>query len=98
MTILPAFYEAVRAINEHLEPARRIRVIGGGEPIDWSRVQTQEDVARYPYKSNWAAHVIMWHYAPEPSHRLLVIYGEGRPRHRHIHAISRSLGCNRWHL
>ena len=77
LTLMPAFYEAVRGINEHLEPARRIRVIGGGEPIDWSRVQTQEDVARYAYKSNWAAHVIMEHYAPEPSHKLFVIYGEG---------------------
>lgn len=77
LTLMPAFYEAVRAINERLEPARRIRVIGGNEPIDWSKIQTQEDVARYPYKSNWAAHVIMDHYAHEPSHKLFVIYGEG---------------------
>jgi len=65
-----------------LEPARRIRVIGGNEPIDWSRVQTQEDVARYAYKSNWAAHVIMEHYAAEPSHKLFVIYGEGHVNRR----------------
>ena len=82
LTLMPAFYEAVRAMNEQLEPARRIRVIGGNEPIDWSRVQTQEDVARYPYKSNWAAHVIMEHYAPEPSHKLFVIYGEGHVNRR----------------
>lgn len=82
LTLMPAFYEAVRAINEHLEPARRIRVIGGNEPIDWSRVRTQEDVARYPYKSNWAAHVIMEHYAPDPSRKLLVIYGEGHVNRR----------------
>jgi hypothetical protein len=79
---MPAFYEAVRAMNEQLEPTRRIRVIGGNEPIDWSRVQTQEDVARYPYKSNWAAHVIMEHYAREPSHKLFVIYGEGHVNRR----------------
>jgi hypothetical protein len=82
LTLMPAFYEAVRAINEHLEPARRIRVIGGNEPIDWSRVQTAEDVARYPYKSNWAAHVIMEHYAPEPSRKLFIIYGEGHINRR----------------
>ena len=82
LTLMPAFYEAVRAMNEQLEPARRIRVIGGNEPIDWSRVQRQEDVARYPYKSNWAAHVIMAHYAPEPSHKLFVIYGEGHVNRR----------------
>ena len=82
LTLMPAFYEAVRAINERLEPARRIRVIGGNEPIEWSRVQAQEDVARYAYKSNWAAHVIMEHYAPEPSRRLFVIYGEGHVNRR----------------
>ena len=82
LTLMPAFYESVRAINEHLEPARRIRVIGGNEPIDWSKVQTQADVARYPYKSNWAAHVIMEHYATESSRRLLVIYGEGHVNRR----------------
>ena len=82
LTLMPAFYEAVRAINEHLEPARRIRVIGGCEPIDWSRAQTQEDVARYAYKSNWAAHVIMEHYNPEPSRKLFTIYGEGHVNRR----------------
>jgi hypothetical protein len=82
LTLMPAFYEAVRTMNEHLEPTRRIRVIGGNEPIDWSKVQTQEDVARYPYKSNWAAHVIMEHYAPEPSRKLFVIYGEGHVNRR----------------
>lgn len=82
LTLMPEFYQAVRAINEHLDPARRIRVIGGCEPIDWSKVQTQDDVARYPYKSNWAAHVIMEHYASDPSHRLFVIYGEGHVNRR----------------
>ena len=82
LTLMPAFYEAVRAINERLEPAHRIRVIGGNEPIDWSKVQTQDDVARYAYKSNWAAHVIMEHYTPEPSRRLFVIYGEGHVNRR----------------
>ena len=82
LTLMPAFYEAVRAMNEQLEPAHRIRVIGGNEPVDWSRVKTQEDVARYPYKGNWAAHVIMEHYAPDPSRRLFVIYGEGHVNRR----------------
>ena len=82
LTLMPAFYQAVRAINEQLQPARRIRVIGGNEPIDWSKVQTREDVARYPYKSNWTAHVIMEHYAPEPSQKLFVIYGEGHVNRR----------------
>ena len=82
LTLMPAFYAAVRAINEQLEPTSRIRVIGGNEPIDWGRVKTAEDVARYAYKSNWTAHVIMEHYAPEPSRKLFVIYGEGHVNRR----------------
>lgn len=82
LTLMPSFYERVRAINARLEPARRIRVIGGNEPVDWSKVETQEDVARYAYKSNWAAHVIKEHYARDTSKRLFVIYGEGHVNRR----------------
>jgi hypothetical protein len=82
LTLMPSFYETVRAINTRLEPDRRIRVIGGNEPIDWSNVQAQEDVARYAYKSNWAAHVITEHYAPDPSRKLFTIYGEGHINRR----------------
>jgi hypothetical protein len=82
LTLMPSFYEAVRAINTRLEPNRRIRIIGGNEPINWPSVQTQEDVARYAYKSNWAAHVIMEHFAPDPSRKLFVIYGEGHVNRR----------------
>src|SRR4029453_581027 len=63
-------------------PARRIRVIGGDEPIDWSRTQTQDDLAREPHKHNGAAHAIKEHYPPEPSHKLFVIYGEGHVNRR----------------
>jgi len=100
LTLMPAFYQAVRAINERLEPAHRIRVIGGCEPIDWSKVQTQEDVARYPFKSNWAAHVIMEHYAPDPSHKLFVIYGEGHVnRHGTLTADARrTVSLDQWFM
>lgn len=89
LTLMPAFDETLRAINEDLEPARRIRVIGGNEPIDWSRVQTQEDVARYPCKSNWAAHVIMELYASDSSRKLFVIYHEGHVNRRQQGEIAR---------
>jgi len=82
LTLMPSFYETVRAINTRLAPDRRIRIIGGNEPINWSNVQTQEDVARNAFKSNWAAHVIMEHFAPEPSHKLFTIYGEGHVNRR----------------
>ncbi|MFN2397465.1 MAG: hypothetical protein ABR543_02290 [Gemmatimonadaceae bacterium] len=81
LPLIPEFYEAVRSINTHLVPARRIRVLGGCEPIDWSAVNATTDVAMYPFKNNWAAHVITEHFAPDPERRLLVVYGDGHIHH-----------------
>lgn len=81
LPLIPEFYEVVRSINSQLPPARRIRVIGGCEPIDWSAVNTAADVALYPFKNNWAAHVISEHFAPDPERRLLVVYGDGHIHH-----------------
>lgn len=52
---VPAFFDAVREINARLEPPRRLRVLGGSEPVNWSRVRSAEDIATYPFKTNWAA-------------------------------------------
>jgi hypothetical protein len=60
---IPEFYASVRAINIHLEPAKRIRVLGGCEPVNWAVVRTPEELAVYPFKNNWAAHVITEHFA-----------------------------------
>lgn len=74
------FFRAVREINERLDPARRIRVIGGAAPVDWSEVRGADDLAAFPFKTNWAAHVVTGHFASRSGRRLLVVYGDG-----HIH-------------
>jgi len=81
LPLIPQFYAAVRAINEKLPLERRIRVLGGCEPIDWSKVRTTADVASCSFKNNWAAHVITEHFATDPKRRLLVVYGEGHIYH-----------------
>ncbi|MEX2110477.1 MAG: hypothetical protein WD802_07740 [Gemmatimonadaceae bacterium] len=81
LPLIPEFYQAVRSVNRQLDPTRRIRVLGGCEPIDWSAVNTAGDVALYPFKNNWAAHVITEHFAPDPERRLLVVYGDGHIYH-----------------
>ena len=78
---IPQFYAGVRAINQGLEPARRIRVLGGCDPVDWSSVRTVDGLARYPFKNNWAAHVVAEHFAVQPDKRLLVVYGDGHTHH-----------------
>jgi hypothetical protein len=79
---IPEFFAAVRAINERLAPARRIRVLGGCEPVQWANVRTAEDLATYPFKTNWTAHVITEHFAVKPDKRLLVVYGDGHIHHK----------------
>ena len=84
LPLIPEFYEAVRSINRQLDPRRRIRVLGGCEPIDWASVRSAADVATYPYKNNWAAHVIAEHFAGAGGageRRLLVVYGDAHNHH-----------------
>lgn len=77
---IPAFFAAVRAVNVTLPPAKRLRIIGGNEPVNWATVQKPEDLAPYPYKNNNTAHLITEHLAHDKSRRVLVVYGDG-----HIH-------------
>lgn len=78
---VPEFLQAVRAVNERVELARRVRVLGGSETADWSTVRTREDLAPFPFKTNYTAHLITEHLAPDPGARALVVYGDGHIRH-----------------
>jgi len=71
---VPEFFEAVRGINEQLPAPRRLRVVGGNEPVIWSAVQTTPDLAPFPYKSN-TIHLLLEHLAPRSEARALVVYG-----------------------
>ncbi|HJU68064.1 MAG TPA: hypothetical protein VJ650_07410 [Gemmatimonadaceae bacterium] len=88
LPLIPEFYERVRSMNARVDFARRIRVLGGCEPIDWSSVNAATDVAMYPFKNNWAAHVITEHFAPDPRRRLLVVYGDGHIHHSGGHMMA----------
>lgn len=48
LPLIPELYAAVRGINEGLPAGRRIRVLGGSEPVDWGRLERAEDVASRP--------------------------------------------------
>jgi hypothetical protein len=81
MPQMAEFFATVRAINARLEPGKRIRVLGGCEPIDWSAVRTADDIASQPFKNNWASHVISEHFGSQPDRRLLVVYGDAHIHH-----------------
>lgn len=78
---MPAFFAAVRALNARVDPSRRIRVVGGNEPVDWKTVRGPADMARFPFKNNTAIHLILEHLAPASERRVLVVYGIGHVHH-----------------
>lgn len=78
---MPEFLRAVRDVNESLEHDARIRVLGGSETVDWSSVPAREELAPFPFKTNHTAHLITRHLAPDPTRRVLVVYGDGHIQH-----------------
>jgi len=74
---VPEFLETVREVNRRRPLSGRIRVLGGSETIDWSAVERPEDLAPFPFKTNWAAHLIAEHLVSDPETRALVVYGDG---------------------
>jgi len=74
------FLQTLRAVNQTVPVAKRIRVVAGNEGIDWTRVQTAEDLAPYPYKTNLMPHLIIEHLAKTQGNKTLVVYGDA-----HIH-------------
>jgi len=74
------FYRAVRAANLKLPKQRRLRVLLGDPPIDWTRVRTREDIALYlPFRDEFYAGVVRYQVLAK-SHKALLIMGEGHFR------------------
>jgi hypothetical protein len=40
-------------VNRGLPAEKRIRLRGGNDGVDWTRVRVVEDLAPYPYKTNF---------------------------------------------
>ena len=82
-TTLPQVRETLKAlhdVNKTLPAAKRIRLVGGNDPTDWSRIKVTEDLAAYTFKTNFMEHLVIEHLAKSPGNRTLVVYGDG-----HIH-------------
>src|SRR4051812_17516829 len=73
--------DTVRQVNAALPAARRIRLIGGNDRIQWRTVQRVEDLVAYPFKTNWMEHLLLEHLAKDTGNRTLVVYGDGHIHH-----------------
>jgi hypothetical protein len=70
------FYAAVRAVNLKLPKERRIRVLLGDPPIDWSRVHSREDIAYYlPFRDQFYASVVRYEVLAKGRRALLIMGG-----------------------
>jgi hypothetical protein len=80
------FFRAVREVNATLPRARQLRVLLGGQPFDWSRVQTREDYERESvgFADDFVVRVIEREVLRK-GRRALVVYGGG-----HLHRTSPS--------
>jgi hypothetical protein len=77
----PSFEEifhAVRALNQALPPDRRIRILLGDPPFDWSKVQTVHDLYRDD-RDKFVADLIL-RESLSKKRRVLIVYG-------HIHYL-----------
>jgi hypothetical protein len=70
--IYEQFYANVRAVNQTLPAARRLRVLLGDPPIDWNKVQTREDAA--PFRDRLAREVVEQEVLTK-NRKALIIYG-----------------------
>jgi hypothetical protein len=44
------FFPLVRAINQKLPPERRLRVLAGDPPVDWSQIKSFQDILKLPHR------------------------------------------------
>jgi hypothetical protein len=76
LPIYEEFFRAVREVNASLPSDRRLRVLLGDPPIDWSTVRTPEDVGRWLALRGHVFDVIKREVLLK-NRRALVLYGDG---------------------
>lgn len=72
--------ENLREVNRTLPPAKRIRLVGGNDGVNWSKVRVAEELGPYPFKTNFMLHLLTEHLAKTPGNRTLVVYGDAHIR------------------
>jgi hypothetical protein len=77
--IYEEFFRAVRAVNIALPAERKLRVLLGDPPVDWSTVQSSVDLGKWGDRDPHAADVIRREVLAK-QRRALVIYGDAHLR------------------
>lgn len=81
------FFKTVRAINASLPQKKRLRIILGDPPIDWSIIHKKKDMAQFYYwlqrRDTYAAKLIQQEVLNK-HRRALIIYGGIHLQHKNI--------------
>jgi hypothetical protein len=84
LPIREEFFRAVRAVNAALPPGRRLRVLLGDPPIDWSGIRTNGDYQRWlAQRDTYPAELIRREVLVK-NRRALVIYGDMHLQRRNL--------------
>jgi hypothetical protein len=75
--IYEEFFRAVRTVNASLPPARRLRVLLGDPPIDWSTVRTTDDLMKWMNDRDTYPADLIRREVLAKQRRALLIYGGG---------------------
>jgi hypothetical protein len=74
-----AFYEElfplIRRLNQRLPPERRVRVLAGDPPIDWSTIKTREDMLRAPWDRDSSIASVMEKEVLSKHRKALMLFG-----------------------
>jgi len=68
------FFPLVRAINQKLPPAHRLRVLAGDPPIDWQQVKSAADVRKFGSRNPTIASVMEKEVLAK-HHKALMLFG-----------------------
>lgn len=75
-------FATVRSVNQGLPKERRLRVLCGDPPIDWTQVETRDDIAPYlPFRDEHYASVVRYQVLAQ-RRKALLIMGSGHFQRR----------------
>lgn len=77
LPIYEEFFRAVRAVNASLPAERRLRVLLGDPPIDWTTIRTLNDFLPWNYQRDAHAAGLIRREVLAKGRRALVVYGDG---------------------
>lgn len=76
LPVYEEFYRAVREVNSRLPDDKKLRLVAGDVPFDWTGVKTLDDYRRQPQRDDAASAAIIRREVLDKGRKALVIFGD----------------------